>query len=650
MYIAELKIENFRLFRNISVKFNKGLNLLVGENNSGKTALIDAIRITLDTNSSEWTRIFDFDFHENFDSFHIQIKFDGITPDQAQAFVEHLTHEEISDGVRKSVLYVNLVAQRTDTLRRGNRLIRTEFKSGKNASGIQIDRNIRDYLSATYLKPLRDAEAELSAGRGSRLSQILSSSKAFKRDGDQFKNLLEGLIAASKDAEGNKGIEENREIISTHFRNITFAEDKFELAIQLLGSKDFGDLNKVEKERAFMDILQRLSLTLDESKPFQGLGYNNALFMATELILLEQEQSEFPLLLIEEPEAHLHPQLQMKLLKFIRDEYSAQEDPKLQTFLSTHSPNLASKAPLESIILLKGGQIFPMRKGETGLNKDDYVFLEKFLDVTKANLFFAKAVLIVEGDAENVLLPTIAALLGRPFEDYGVSVVNVGSTANMRYVKVFLRNEKSPELPIKVASVRDLDLWPHQANEDTFPNVGFKRLKDRNHHYWLPHEHEGERIGTDPQHKKASLQKLAVKRTGYDEIVTSPQNIRVFVSEEWTFEYCLIRCGLATEIYKIITGSSDGYEDLPNDEVERAIAIYGMVEEKASGKTDVAYRLSEIITGAYKPLGNREALRAIIPDYILDAIEYVTKPFSENLDAEIEVVDARDEVVAAAPE
>ena len=85
---------------------------------------------------------------------------------------------------------------------------------------------------------------------------------------------------------------------------------------------------------------------------------------------------------------------------------------------------------------LNGVKLIPI-KDDTQLNDDDYVFLEKFLDVTKSNLFFAKSVLIVEGDGENILLPTIAELLGYPLEDYGVAVVNVVNTAYARYAKIF---------------------------------------------------------------------------------------------------------------------------------------------------------------------------------------------------------------------
>lgn len=75
MHISNIHIENFRLFENFTLVLNSGLNVIVGENNSGKTSLIDAIRITLDTNSAEWTRISENDFYAESVSFSIQLKF-----------------------------------------------------------------------------------------------------------------------------------------------------------------------------------------------------------------------------------------------------------------------------------------------------------------------------------------------------------------------------------------------------------------------------------------------------------------------------------------------------------------------------------------------------------------------------------------------
>lgn len=614
LYISSVSINNFRIFKKFTVQLNAGLNVLVGENNSGKTALIDAIRLTLDTNSSEWTKISDFDFHENEELFHIQIKFDGISPQQASVFVEHLTHEEVQGRGRKSVFYVNLKAQITNVIKRGSRYIRSELRSGINLDGSLIERDIREFLSATYMRPLRDAETELNAGRNSRLAQIISSSAQFNRGGDNFKNLLEVFIRASSEIVENSGLGTDKEKIDKSLRSLTFKKDKFQLAIQMLGSKAFSEMSPSEKERAFHEVLQKLSLVLDINKPLQGLGYNNVLFMATELLLLEQEKDEFPLLLIEEPEAHLHPQLQMKFLKFIRDEYSKEDKPTLQTIVTTHSPNLASKAPLESIILMKDAMAFPMKKDNTELDNDDYIFLEKFLDVTKSNLFFAKGVLIIEGDAENILLPTIAECLGHSLEDYGVSIVNVGSTAYARFAKIFVRKladaQNIPEnwLNIPVACIRDLDLWPEKADIAVDADIGWKVLKDGNKHFWLPRKGaDGSDIGTNPNVKVATLKEL------------SSQNMNVFVSDEWTLEFSLIKSGLDS----LICEALGGVENLKENTDEKAIQIYKEIENKSGGKTDVAYKLSEFLERDFSGADKRDELLAKLPIYIKEALKHV---------------------------
>lgn len=617
MHISNIHIENFRLFENLDITLNAGLNVIVGENNSGKTALIDAIRLTLDTTSSEWTRISSFDFHESHESkeqFYIQIKFDGITPEQASVFVEHLTHEDVEGGDHKSVLYVNLKVQITNIIRRGNRYIRSELRSGANADGPMIEREIREYLSATYLRPLRDAETELNAGRNSRLSQIISSSTEFARDvkNGEFQKLIENFITASAAILGNAGLKTDKGKIDNNLQHLIFHQDKFKLAIQMLGSKSFADMTLSEKERAFQDILQKLSLVLDVDKPLQGLGYNNVLFMATELLLLEQEKDEFPLLLIEEPEAHLHPQLQMKFLKFIRDEYSAQGAPKLQTIITTHSPNLASKAPLESIILMKEAKTFPMRKGETGLADDDYVFLEKFLDVTKSNLFFAKGVLIVEGDAENILLPTIAELIGHPLEDYGICIVNVGNTAYARFAKIFLRALDGDDdvienwLNVPVACIRDLDLWPAKADIQHDAAIGWKQRKPPNAQgkggnfsYWVSRE--------NVRSRKNKLNEF------------TQQMVKVCISNKWTFEYCLIRSGLDILILEALNLE----DDFSENREERAIQIYGEIENTSGAKTNVAYRLSELLRRDYNNINKRDELLGKIPTYIKEALQHV---------------------------
>ena len=624
MFLSEVKIKNFRIFQDFELKLNEGMNLIVGENNSGKTALIDAIRYTLGTTSGEWVNITNDDFHKNEKQFSIQLKFDGIKPEQASVFVEHLTHELIKQDTdedkadkkakRKSVLYINFEATLTDQTRRGYRIIKTDIKSGEKADGIRIEKEIRDYLSATYLKPLRDAKAELAAGRGSRLSQILSVTSELEKDSANFEELLNALIDANKAIIENPGIKSNKKRIENQLQKLIFENDTFNLAIDILGGHDVSGMSDIEKDRTFKAILEKLNLLLDAENPLQGLGYNNLLFVATELLLLGQEQDDFPLLLIEEPEAHLHPQLQMRLLKFIRDEYSKGNEPALQSILTTHSPNLASKAPLESLIFMsKNGKAFSLRKGETELNEDDYIFLEKFLDVTKSNLFFAKAVLMVEGDGENILLPTIAELLDRPLENYGVSVVNIGSTAFARYAKIFQRKGLDKDtcedkyLPVKVACIRDLDLWPEKARKSDNNPLGFKEWKDKNQRKWLSYYKD------KPQELKKYKDKIeAIKG----------QRVKVYVSDVWTFEYSLALNGLAKEVHYAKTKSTENFNALPKNSEEKAIEVYRLIE-KSKAKTEVAYQLAKNLKKEYT--GKKELLIKKLPQYIIDAIGYVTE-------------------------
>jgi putative ATP-dependent endonuclease of OLD family len=464
MFLQRIVISNFRIFEHIEVELNKTLNVIVGENNSGKTALIDAIRYTLSSRSGDWLRILETDFRRGTTKFTVQLKFAEITPQQASAFVEHLTFEDV-DGHRVPFLYITLTAELTDNIVRGSRQVRSDLRSGALGDGPSIEREARDYLSATYLRPLRDAEAELSGGKASRLAQVLHAADSF-RQAAHIDSLLTAVIEANVAILANPGIATSLERISTQLRGLDFANNPLSPIIEIVGGVDLAALGPVERKQMLRAVLERLQLLIDQNERIQGLGYNNLLFMATELLLLEQEQDDFPMLLIEEPEAHLHPQLQMKFLKAIREDFGGPGKPPLQSILTTHSPNLASKADLESLIIMSGGKAFPLRKNLTDLDAGDYQFLEKFLDVTKANLFFAKAVIVVEGDGENILLPTIAKLLGRPLDNYGVSVVNVGSTAFARYANVFRRRGlgdpqfQEKWLPTRVVCVRDMDLRP----------------------------------------------------------------------------------------------------------------------------------------------------------------------------------------------
>lgn len=264
-------------------------------------------------------------------------------------------------------------------------------------------------------------------------------------------------------------------------------------------------------------ILESLSLHAPEINP--GLGELNLLFIAAELLLLKDDSDGgIRLALIEELEAHLHPQAQLRLISFLQNEYNEND---VQIIVSTHSPILASKINLKNLILMKNGFGYDLAEGNTGLQKGDYLFLQRFLDSTKANLFFSKGIIMVEGDAENILVPVIADILGYPLEKYGVSVVNVGSTAFLRYSGIMIRKDGN-DIGIPVSVITDCDVRPYDIDKNTKRKIFNKK-------------------------KAESIQMEKEKNDKY-----TNGSVRGFTSPRWTLEYCIAMSCLGEEFHKSV--------------------------------------------------------------------------------------------------
>lgn len=668
MYISTIRIENFRLFGAnedaFQLSLKPGLTAIVGENDAGKTAVVDALRFVLGTRDQESLRLELADFHhppkgERATEITIQLVFAGLTAGDRSTFAEYLTYRE--DAPSEAVLILTWVARRAETEGPVRRFMPMEWRTGKRADGPLLDAGARFLLQATYLRPLRDAERAMSAGRGSRLSQILQHTKEIKGHGVAFDpkaspapdpttlSVLGLGDYTSHLIENSHGVKSTRKKLNEDYlQYLSFSGDPLDARVRISGHR--------EDSTRLRQLLEKLEVNLNatelaEGAHSRGLGSNNILFMACELLLLGTEADGFPLLLIEEPEAHLHPQRQLRLMAFLQAQAAkARDDGQcIQIIVTTHSSTLASDVKLDNLILIKNGRGYAMAEGQTKLTKTDYRFLQRFLDVTKANLFFARGVMIVEGDAENILLPVIAKLIGRDFEEYGVSVVNVGGVGLSRYGRIFMRKkpEHDGEMCLPVACVTDMDVMP-----DCAPVILGKIKK-------------GEEIPPLTESKRRWRVKSDFKANELDEKRTRTRNkaneqcVRTFVANEWTLEYDLAYFGLARQVHLAIA-LADADEKINEKKVEitqvakAAEARFEALEGKGCSKEEICSHIyeplavsnpvSKTTTAQYlsellewqidKGKLTRESLRALLPPYVLQAIEHVTEPFASTCDSE----------------
>lgn len=593
MYLSELKLWNFRKYGdsssfdiskpNLVLKFNKGINVLVGENDSGKTAIIDAIKLVLKTQDYEWVRVTEKDFFNNSNRFRIELQFNDLSDDEAKNFIEWLCYKTIKDEQNqdKAVVYLRLIY---DITRNEEKIFPSDVCAGADEKGYPLTAEAKEYLRTTYLKPLRDAEAELTPGRYSRLSNILFSSDTFKK--------------GSRENSLTKKIDEFNEFVNDFFEKSENEGNEIKVIIDEFLNSFIENSNKSDftfSQKDLRNILSKIELGLkDIINP--GLGSLNRLYMATELLNLKRNSwNGVKLCLVEELEAHLHPQAQMKVINKL---LQCSEKDNIQFILTSHSPNLTSKLPIENLIYCHKESCYPMGKNFTNLDEDDYKYLQKFLDVTKSNLFFAKGLIFVEGWSEEIFLPSFAIVLKnngiitKDLTEAGVSIINVGNLAFLRYVKIFQRKDNTViDLPISI--ITDSDVSKYQKE------------KDSNQIYEL--------------NEKEIAQKLNDKTKELKDTYDYKNSMKVFIARDWTFEFALYKSQIFnTKLQEVI---KEIHSKTEFDNSEKALA--SKLINQSLKKTEIAYRLSSCLEKINFTKDKIESDTSI--QYLVEAIKFVCK-------------------------
>jgi putative ATP-dependent endonuclease of OLD family len=651
MFLAELKLWNFRKYGrdtdtivldspHLSIKFNSGVNLLIGENESGKSTIVDAIRLILHTQTYEYPRIYEDDFHFDGRSYRKKLRieciFRGFSDAEAGQFLEWIGF----NANKKYELRIWLDSEMTND----NKII-SDIRAGSDDTGTRMDSNAANRLRITYLKPLRDAEVEMSAGKRSRFAQLLKNHSLFNLTDDQKEEHT--LVSASKQAKSNienffkptirePGEQEQLptgEVITNAIKQylIDFSGECKEPNVSAMGTK-------------LWQILQQLNLTVDHDQT--SLGVLNLLYMAAEMIMIEDNKSPcLRLVAVEELEAHLHPNYQMNVLRAI------EQSKDMQFILTTHSTVVGASTKLDNLILCKGQAVFPI-KNYSNLGSDDKQFLGRFLEYTKANLFFCKGVIIVEGDSENLLVPAIAEIvLGRPLHSYGVSIVNVGSKALMRYARIFEPKEGQLPINMKVSLLYDGDIptfeflndrekkkkiYAHPlADNDYIISTDINDFKRK-----VTERITGYDVTSITTESKVDLQEIHyVKFKEYmlsrcDDLADMTPPIFCAKKNEWTLEYSLARSCLKRRLLRAMVeakSQSNNSRKIPQYDQDATSITKVFYGDNGLSKALTAQNLVEIMLNPFRSpelnLRIRECYRQqMIEDpelsYIIEAIKF----------------------------
>ncbi|MYB05043.1 MAG: AAA family ATPase [Gemmatimonadetes bacterium] len=418
MWLRELKIRNFRKIDTLTVSFPRGLTVLVGENNSGKTTIIDALRLMLfPSRDFDSLRLSENDFRVGTEHAPIEVSctFAGLEDEDEVHFQECLV--DIGDG--KFEMQVNARVEFNETTNRCN----VKMWGGETEGG-SLPSNHYDQLSTIYLQPLRDPQRGLRPGQYSQVSRLI--------DRLTEENQRADFEAIARDANENirtlKPVDDARRDINAQM-------------VAIAGSELTQKSELIFTDPTFRRIIAGLQPEI-EGLPFalNGLGYNNLIFTSATLGTLRRSpQFSFRSILVEEPEAHLHPQLQMLFLRHLANVASNPEGNEVQVIASSHSPILASQAPIDSVVSVHecDGKVSTVSVCSITIGKKIKKKLQRYLDATRGELFFARRILMVEGIAEALLLPVLAKMSGGNLKESSVTVLNADGINFNAFIPLF---------------------------------------------------------------------------------------------------------------------------------------------------------------------------------------------------------------------
>lgn len=568
MYIKEINILNFRSFKEALIPFHEGVNVIIGHNNTGKSNLLRAMGLVLGYSNGHRLGTSDLFYETDVAELQRQSPRVKITLVLRRSADENLYSTDMA-------LFANMM---TDPALSEEAELRYEFKlddsqeqnykadvanaitakeiwkiieqdyirlyksirsGGNQAAGININEMLGQ-IDFQFLDAIRDVSHDLYAGYNPLLRDVLNFfiDYSVKNDVTKTEDEIKEQLKALRD----DFVQQSRPLMQTLQNRLQDGKNVFLKYALDTGATFNGaepDFDGTVTENEMFSVLRmfiKYAVGIEVPATYNGLGYNNLIYMS---LLLAKMQADgniaymkrnakvLSFLAVEECEAHLHPAMQYKFLKFLQD--NNWNGHVRQIFMTSHSTQIVSAVKLDDLICLTSpalGQInvgYPraIYKEECSNDMVSKQYVQRFLDATKADMFFANRLIFVEGIAEELLLPVFARYLNKNLTDEHVLVVNMGGRYFNHFLKLF--DTKNPyTINKKIVCLTDID--PCRK----------KKGDDRNYEVCYPYEYN---IDTDNYDYKHHAD------TEVDQYVVHP-NIRFYrqdVTYGKTLEYDLMR-------------------------------------------------------------------------------------------------------------
>lgn len=640
MKISRVSIQNFRNFKDCDVESGQNI-ILVGENKAGKSNFIEALRIILDPSLSESDRqlvgedFFDGDGSKPFngDSIRISLQltdFADVEPPQYLALlwlsdglishdpqriaqIDYIyfedkdnIHEEENDGEDNT--------QPTNSLSEDDYSFKFFAANNPDVTFNSEIRGMRKDIPLYLIKALRDIATDNNIWRRSPLSKLVKLIELPVTNLEPFTAKISEISSeVIQKTELIKLEEEIQERLKAMVGQLHAVDPRLSLAITTPETL-------LESLRIFVDGDQKRTLNRT------SLGFQNILYLTLLSLLLQKQTIKrtrkkeifLPIVALEEPEAHLHPHLQRLVFTDFLEKANSRKQPVI---ISTHSPHIASAAKIQDIILLKSGgtqgcKAYSAHSFMKSLSERECKDLERFWDITKAEMLFAKGVIFVEGDVEVLLINSLAEILGIRLDEYGISTCNTYGT-HFQNIITLAHNFKIPFIVF--------------TDGDKFTPVnGLQRG-----------------IGLLEKINPLRQMRLQTLYDGgrFEQTRSWIRNSGIFVND-WTFEPELLNCDLADEFKQTFEDLGkelnvavraginhiDAYlKDVTDDNMRNILTA---IDDSRWGKGRFAHRLIRHIQTKANGL-TQEARKQLVPEYIKKGIYYIVGKIESDIDTSL---------------